>query len=412
MLKFEKFKLNNGLTVIVNEDKTTPLVAMNILYKVGARDEEPNKTGFAHLFEHLMFGGSVNIPDYDNPLQRAGAENNAFTNNDFTNYYLTIPSANIETAFWLESDRMLSLAFTEKSLEVQRQVVIEEFKQRYLNQPFGDVWLLLRPLAYKVHPYQWATIGKDILHIEQATLSDVRNFFKKYYSPDNAIMSLSGNITTEKAMALTEKWFAPIPASAGFTRNLPAEPVQSDARSMTVERPVSYDRIYKAYHCGARGDMEFYATDLLSDILSNGKSSRLFQNLVKDRKLFTEIGAHLLGDLDKSLVIVEGKLVEGTAMNEAESAILEELSRIQTNPAGKEELEKVKNKIESGLAFSEMNLANRALNLAYFEMLGDAGLVNRQISLYRDVSTSEIQLAANQIFRPENCSTMYYMSKN
>ncbi len=412
MPAFEKFKLENGLTVIVNEDTTTPLVAMNILYQVGARDEDPSRTGFAHLFEHLMFGGSVNIPDYDRPLQLAGAENNAFTNNDFTNYYLTIPAANLETAFWLESDRMLSLAFTEKSLEVQRQVVVEEFKQRYLNQPYGDVWLLLRPLAYKVHPYRWATIGKEISHIEEASLDDVKKFFRKYYSPNNAILSLSGNINRKRAGELTEKWFAPLPAASAFSRDIPPEPEQTEARVLKVEREVSYDVIYKAFHCCARNDSEFYATDLLSDVLSRGKSSRLFQKLVREKKLFTEISAHLTGDLDKSLMIVEGKLVRGTGMEEAEAAILEELENSKTVPATDTELQKVKNKIESELVFSEMSIANKALNLAYYEMLGDAAEANRQVAHYRQVTASQISSLARNLFVPENCSTLYYHAKN
>lgn len=412
MLHFEKYKLDNGLTVIVNEDHTTPLVAMNILYKVGARDEDPSRTGFAHLFEHLMFGGSVNIPDYDSPLQRAGAENNAFTNNDFTNYYLTIPSENLETACWLESDRMLSLAFTEKSLEVQRQVVVEEFKQRYLNQPYGDVWLLLRPLAYKVHPYQWSTIGKEVSHIEEASLDDVKTFFKKYYSPDNAILVFSGHITLERARELTSKWFAPIPSSPGFTRSIPVEPAQTEARTLSVEKPVSFDVIYKAYHCCSRVDAEFYATDLLSDILSGGKSSRMYQALVKEKKLFTEVGAYLMGDLDKSMIIVEGKLVKGVSMEVAEQAILEELEKSKTIPASGTELVKVKNKIESGLVFSEMSIANKALNLAYHEMLGDANDANNQIMHYQEVTAEQITALAKRIFIPQNCSTLYYLSKN
>jgi zinc protease len=281
MIEFEKYKLKNGLTVIIHEDHSTPLVALNILYKAGARNEDESRTGFAHLFEHLMFGGSVNIPNYDEPLQRAGGENNAFTNNDFTNYYLTIPSQNVETAFWLESDRMLSLAFTEKSLEVQRNVVVEEFRQRYLNQPYGDVWLLLRPLAYKLHPYKWATIGKETSHIEQATLNDVKDFFAKYYHPSNAILCIAGNITTAAAKELTEKWFGPIPDQGKNNIQLPGEPEQASKRTLTVERNVPFNNIYKVWHCCSRYDKEFYATDLLSDILSRGKSSSLYQSLLK-----------------------------------------------------------------------------------------------------------------------------------
>ncbi len=412
MIEFEKFKLENGLTVIVHEDHSTPLVALNILYKVGARNEDESKTGFAHLFEHLMFGGSVNIPDYDNPLQMAGGENNAFTNNDFTNYYLTIPSQNAETAFWLESDRMLSLAFTEKSLEVQRNVVVEEFKQRYLNQPYGDAWLLLRPLAYKVHPYKWATIGKELSHIETATIDDVKAFFKKYYHPSNAILSIAGDISTEKAKELTEKWFTPIPAIHFSKQILPVEPVQKEKRELVVHKAVPSGNIYKAWHCCARSDYDFYATDLLSDVLARGKSSRLYQSLVKEKKVFTEIGAYMLGDLDKSLFLIEGRLTDGIAPADAELELMKELELIKQVPAGEDELQKVKNKTESSLVFGEMNVANKALNLAYFEMLGDASLSNEQAALYNKVTANDIMEVAKKIITPENCSTLYYLSQN
>lgn len=410
MIQFDKFQLDNGLKVIVHEDKTTPLVSMNILYNVGARDEDAEKTGFAHLFEHLMFGGSVNIPSYDEPLQLAGGENNAFTNNDITNYYLTIPAQNIETGFWLESDRMLSLAFTEKSLEVQRSVVVEEFKQRYLNQPYGDVWLLLRPLAYKVHPYQWATIGKEIKHIEDATLEDVKAFFKKWYAPNNAILSIAGNCSTMQAKALCEKWFAPIPKADIPQRNLPAEPKQMERRMLEVERNVPNSHLYMTWHCCSRYDDEFYATDLLSDVLSRGKSSRLYQRLVKDKGLFTELNAYLMGDLDKSLFLVEGKLVNGITMEAAEQAILEELEKTKTDISEKE-LEKVKNKSEATLEFSEMSISSKSLNLAYFELLGDASLSNRQTEFYRAVTAARIQEVAGKIFTPENCSILRYNAK-
>ncbi len=410
MIQFDKFQLSNGLKVIVHEDTTTPLVSINILYNVGARDEEPEKTGFAHLFEHLMFGGSVNIPSYDEPLQLAGGENNAFTNNDITNYYLTIPAQNIETGFWLESDRMLSLAFTEKSLEVQRSVVVEEFKQRYLNQPYGDVWLLMRPLAYKVHPYQWATIGKEIKHIEEATLEDVKAFFKKWYAPNNAILSIAGNCSTALAKTLCEKWFAPIPKADIPKRNLTAEPEQKERRLLEVEKDVPNSHIYMTWHCCARTDDEFYATDLLSDILSRGKSSRLYLRLVKEKGMFTDLNAYLMGDLDKSLFLVEGKLVNGVTMEQAEAAILEELEKIKTDVSEKE-LEKVKNKAEATLEFSEMSINSKSLNLAYFELLGDASLCNQQTALYRKVSTEDIQNVATRIFNDNNCTILRYNAK-
>lgn len=411
MIHYERFNLENGLSVIVHEDKSTPLVALNILYKVGARDEDPDKTGFAHLFEHLMFGGSINIPSYDEPLQLAGGENNAFTNNDITNYYLTIPATNLDTAFWLESDRMLSLAFTEKSLEVQRNVVIEEFKQRYLNQPYGDVWLKLRPLAYKVHPYQWATIGKITKHIEDATLEDVKDFFKKWYAPNNAILTIAGNCSLERAKELCEKWFAPIPAATITPRNLPAEPEQKELRELNVVNDVPTDQIYLAFHCCSRTDEQFYATDLLSDVLSRGKSSRMYLKLVKELKLFTDIGAYMMGELDKSLFVVEGKIVNGITIDIAEKAIFDILETAKTD-VSEAELVKVKNKALATMVFSEMSIGNKALNLAYYEMLGEADLVNQQENLYNLVTSEEIKSIANQILVKNNCSILRYQSNN
>src|SRR5688572_7802671 len=407
MVNFEKFELNNGLRVIVNSDTTTPLVAMNILYRVGAKDEDPDKTGFAHLFEHLMFGGSVNIPNYDEPLQMAGGENNAFTNNDFTNYYLTIPAQNLETAFWLESDRMLSLAFSPKSLDVQRQVVVEEFRQRYLNQPYGDTWLLLRPLAYKVHPYQWATIGKEVSHIEHAQLEDVKSFFSDYYHPGNAVLTLSGNITISEARELSEKWFGPISGKVLKNKLIPKEPPQVEKRTLTVEKEVPYDSLYKAWHCCARKDDSYFATDLLTDVLSGGKSSRLFQVLVKEKKLFSGISAYMLGDLDASLVVAEGKLIKGVSFATAEAALDEELNKIMEEEIPERELRKVRQKAESGLVFGEMNHANRALSLAYFEMLGDASMINEQVDNYRSVTATQIKQTAKEIFRESNASVLY-----
>lgn len=407
MIKFEKFILPNGLRVIVHKDKSTPIVAMNILYDVGARDENPEHTGFAHLFEHLMFGGSVNIPKYDEPLQRAGGENNAFTNSDITNYYLTFPKQNLETAFWLESDRMAGLAFSKKSLDVQRNVVTEEFKQSFLNQPYGDVYLLLKPMAYKVHPYQWNTIGKDISHIQNATMNQVKAFFKRFYCPNNAIIVFAGDVDVQEIKNLAVKWFGPIPAGPVNKRNLPAEPKQQKARKLSVKRKVPSDTIYKVYHCCGRTDKEFYATDLLSDILSNGKSSRLFQELLMKRKLFSDINAYISGEMDKGVFIVIGRLNDGIAMDLAEKAIKDELRKVQKS-IDESELEKVKNKIESTLIFSEMNVLNKAMNLAYNELLGDADLINTEIDRYKSVTAEMIMEQACEIFRDENCSTLYY----
>ncbi len=411
MIDFKKRILDNGLTVIVHEDKSTPLVALNVLYKVGARDEDENKTGFAHLFEHLMFGGSVNIPSYDEPLQRAGGENNAFTNNDFTNYYLTIPSQNVETGFWLESDRMLSLAFSEKSLEVQRSVVIEEFKQRYLNQPYGDVWLHLRPLAYKSHPYKWATIGKEISHIENATLDDVKDFFHKYYLPNNAILSIAGDIEPETAFALAEKWFGKIPSKLSNKPEYPQEIKQTEERKLELERQVPLNAIYKAYHTVSRADANFHATEILADVLSGSKSSRLYQQLVKEQKIFADIHAYFLGDLDESLIVIEGKILPEHTVEIANSAIETELKKISENILEERELDKVKNKIESALIFGEMGIGNKALNLAYFEMLGDASMINSQKKAYEKINPQLIKKLASEIFSNQNCSTIYYKAK-
>ncbi len=412
MLSFQKFTLSNGLRVIYHEDRSTPLVCMNILYDVGARDEDKDRTGFAHLFEHLMFGGSINIPNYDEPLQRGGGENNAFTSNDITNYYLTVPTANLETAFWLESDRMLSLAFSEKSFEVQRNVVIEEFKQRYLNQPYGDIWLLLRPLVYKVHPYLWDTIGKDISHIAEAKMGDVKAFFKKFYCPNNAIMVLAGNASLDEVKRLSEKWFAPIPKGPDNKRNLPVEPEQKEFRSLTVEREVPFNSIYKTYHMCSRKDKEFYAVDLLSDILSDGNSSRLYNELVKNKKMFSELNAYADDSMDKGMFVISGKVLDGFTLEAAEKAIEEELDKLKTAKVEEKELQKVQNKVEATIEFSEMNIMNKALNFAIAELLGDANNANKEAEKYLAVTTDQVQQQAKLIFRKENCSTLYYKAKN
>jgi len=408
MINFEKFELDNGLRVIVHKYNSTPIVALNILYDVGARDENPDKTGFAHLFEHLMFGGSVNIPKYDTPLEEAGGENNAFTNNDITNYYLTIPKQNLELAFWLESDRMLDLAFSEKSLEVQRNVVVEEFKQSYLNQPYGDVWLLLRPLAYKIHPYQWPTIGKTVEHIQNATMEDVKDFYRKFYNPNNAIITVAGDIETDQIKKLTKKWFEPISSVTNNHRLLPSEPEQDEERKLEVSRNVPFDSIYKTFHMCRRSDKAYHSTDLLSDILSNGDSSRMYRRLVKEKKLFSEIHAYITGDIDEGLFVVTGKLVKGVKMEEAEKSINEELEQLSEKLVEAEELNKVKNKIESSLEFAETSVLNKAINLSYSELLGDASMINQEKEKYQAVSAHDIKLTAGKVFRIENCSTLYY----
>ncbi|MDT3402601.1 M16 family metallopeptidase [Mucilaginibacter terrae] len=411
MVKFDRFTLSNGLRVIVHEDHTTPMAVLNILYDVGARDENPEQTGFAHLFEHLMFGGSINIPSYDEPLQRVGGENNAFTSNDVTNYYITLPAVNLETAFWLESDRMLNLAFSEKSLEVQRNVVMEEFKQRYLNQPYGDVMLRLRPLVYKTHAYQWATIGKNLEHIEHAKIEDVKAFFKKHYNPQNAIMVVGGDVTLEQVKALSEKWFAPIPAGEKYVRNLPQEPDQHEERREVVTAKVPLNDIYIAFQVPARTDGDYFALDLVSDILSRGQSSRLYRSLVKEKQLFSEIHAHLTGSSDKGMFIIEGKPLENVSIDKAEAAIWEELAKICDTLVPDYELTKVKNKTESTMVFSEMALLDKAMNLAFFELFGDADLFNHETEKYLAVTAEQIQEQCKSVFRKDNSSTLIYLAE-
>ncbi|MBS1650732.1 MAG: insulinase family protein [Bacteroidetes bacterium] len=412
MIEFEKFKLKNGLTVIVHVDKSTPMACLNVLYDVGARDEAETKTGFAHLFEHLMFGGSINIPSYDEPLQNVGGENNAFTTNDITNYYCTVPSENIETAFWLESDRMLSLAFTEKSLDVQRNVVIEEFKQRYLNQPYGDVWLHLRPLAYKEHPYKWATIGKEISHIEQAKMEDVKSFFEKFYCPSNAILVVAGNVNVKQIKLLSQKWFESIPKKEKPLRSLPKEPIQKEARTLTLKRKVPSNAIYKAYHMCSRANENYHSIDLISDILSRGNSSRLYKRLIKDKKLFIDLNAYVTGDLDEGLFIISGKLTNDASVDVAEKAIQEELELLKNELVSETELQKCKNKTESSIVYSSCDILTKAANLAISELLGDADFINKETQKYNNVTSLQIQEQALTLFSEKNCSTLYYLKEN
>lgn len=412
MIQFEKFTLSNGLRVLVHEDKSTPMAVLDVLYDVGARDEDPEKTGFAHLFEHLMFGGSINIPSYDEPLQVAGGENNAFTSNDITNYHCELPAENIETAFWLESDRMLSLAFGKKSLEVQRKVVCEEFKEHYINKPYGDVWHKLRELVYKTHPYKWMTIGKELKHVEDATLQDVKAFFHKHYTPSNAILVIAGHIDLEKAKALCEKWFAPIPAGEKYERNIPQEPKQTAPRFLEVTADVPLDALFKCWHIYARTDDRYYIADLISDVLSGGGSSRLYQALVKEKQLFSNIECYHLGSTDAGMMVIEGKLVKGVDIKTGDAAVQEELKKLQQLGISDSELEKVKNKTESTMAFEDMTLMNRATSLAIYESLGDANLINTELDKYRKVSSADILRECNIIFEENNCSTMYYLAKN
>lgn len=412
MIQFDKFTLDNGLRVVVHEDKSTPMVVVNVIYDVGARDENPQKTGFAHLFEHLMFGGSINIPEYDEPLQMAGGENNAFTTNDLTNYYCQLPAENIETAFWLESDRMLSLAFDEKSLEVQRKVVCEEFKEHYINKPYGDAWHKMRSLAYTTHPYKWMTIGQELKHVEEATLQDVKEFFLKHYTPMNAILVVAGNVSTDKVKELADKWFGSIPPGIKYNRDLPVEPKQTAPRAMEVRASVPLDALYKCWHIYPRLDKRYYVTDLITEILSGGGSSRLFQALVKEKQLFSSIDCSHYGSTDAGLLSIEGKLVKGVTMKDAEAALMEEITRLQEDGISDKELQKVKNKTESMMAFEDMSVMSRATSLAMYELLGDADLINQELESYQAVTRDELLLESRAIFDENNSNTLYYFANN
>ena len=410
MIHFEKFVLENGLRVIVHEDKSTPMAVLDVMYDVGARDEDPRQTGFAHLFEHLMFGGSLHIESYDEPLQMAGGENNAYTTNDLTNYFCQLPAENIETAFWLESDRMLSLAFNENSLEVQRKVVCEEFKEHYINKPYGDVWHKLRELAYKEHPYRWMTIGKELSHVENAKLQDVKNFFFEHYTPANAILTVAENVTVEKVKELAEKWFGDIPAGKKYIRNIKQEPPQKEPRRLEVTKQVPLNALYKCWHMSSRLDNRYYTAEVISEILGGGTSSRLFQSLVKEQQLFSSIDCSNSGSIDAGLLCIDGKLVKGVSLEQAEKAVLAELEKMKTQKISEQELQKIKNKTESMLAFEDISLMNRANSLANYELLGDANLMNTELEKYQAVTREEIMEESNLVFIEDNCSTLYYRS--
>lgn len=411
MIQFSRFVLENGLRVLVHEDASTPMAVVNVLYDVGARDEDPRQTGFAHLFEHLMFGGSIHIPEYDDELQKAGGENNAYTTNDLTNYYCQLPSANIETAFWLESDRMLSLAFSKKSLEVQRKVVSEEFKEHYLNKPYGDIWFKMREMAYESHPYRWMTIGKELSHIEQATLQDVKSFFFKHYTPANAILVVAGNVVTEQVYDLAVKWFGDIPSGVKYNRQLPQESPQQEGRRMDITADVPVDAFLKTWHMPARMDPRYYTVDLITDVLGSGASSRLYQALVKEQQLFTNIDCYHFGSTDAGLVCIDGKLVKGVSPEKAEAAVEAILDQFKKDGISAAELEKVKNRTESTMAFEDMSVMNRAASLAYYELLGDADLMNTELSMYNKVTADDILAESRRIFVEANSHTLYYRAK-
>ncbi len=412
MIQFDRFVLDNGLTVLVHEDHSTPVAVVNIMYNVGSRDENPEKTGFAHLFEHLMFGGSINIPEYDEPLQMAGGENNAYTTNDITNYYCQLPAENLETAFWLESDRMLSLAFSEKSLEVQRKVVCEEFKEHYINKPYGDVWHKMRELAYKSHPYRWMTIGKELKHVEDVKMEEVKAFFFKHYRPANAVLVVAGKVTSAQVKGLAEKWFGPIPMGEKYVRNLPVEPPQTAPRAMEVKADVPVDLLLKTWHMGGRLDKSYYISDLITEILGGGASSRLHQRLVKEQQLFSSIDCYHYGTIEPGLLTVDGKLVKGVSMKDAEAALMVEIELMKKELITDNELQKIKNKTESVIAFEDISVMNRANSLAFYETLGDATLMNTELERYHAITAQEINDYCKLVFDDNNSNTLHYLSKN
>ena len=411
MIPFETFTLDNGLQVIVHTDPGTTVVCLNTLYKVGSRNERADKTGFAHLFEHLMFGGSRHIPDFDQPLQAVGGENNAFTNTDLTNYYTIVPSNNVETAFWLESDRMLELSFDPEVLEVQRSVVIEEYKQRYLNQPYGDAWHLISEAAYHQHPYRWPTIGRSLDHIRDATMEDVRWFFDHYYHPANAILVVAGDITMDKARQLTEKWYGDIPAGPVDSSVIPVEPPQKGLRTVQARGTVPADMIYKCYHMPGRADTDYYPTDLLSDLIGRGKSSRLYRSLVMDRPVFSHIHAYVTGSVDPGLLVIDGQLNPGVGLDEAHAAIDTQLRKLSQEPIDTE-LEKVKNLAVSTVVFGEAELLNRAMNLAFATFISETGYVNEEINLINRVTARDIRASFESVIRPENETVLYYQKES
>ncbi|MCD7710500.1 MAG: insulinase family protein [Porphyromonadaceae bacterium] len=407
-----KYQLPNGLRLLHHSDYNTQMVALNTLYDVGSRDESPDCTGFAHLFEHLMFGGSIHIPDFDVELQRAGGENNAWTSNDVTNYYTIVPKQNVRTAFWLESDRMMGLEFSQHSLDVQKSVVIEEFKQRTLNQPYGDMQLLIRELAYQSHPYRWPVIGRDIRHIEKATLDEVKTFFYNHYAPNNAILAVVGNISFEETLQLTEEWFEPIEKRNIPLRQITPEPEQQSARWKEVVRDVPSDAIVKAYHMGRRCDEDYQNADLMSDILSNGRSSRLFRHLVMEKQLFTAIDASITGDMDAGLFLINGRLNKGVSMGQASDAIEEELDRLCREPVPEQEIAKMVHKFETGYLFSNLSYVDKAANLSYYELLSQAEDIDREVEKYRRITPETMQCTAQTIFRTNNANTLCYTARN
>ncbi len=411
MIKYERFTLTNGLRVLFHQEPATPMAVVNVLYDVGARDENPNQTGFAHLFEHLMFGGSKHIADFDAPLQAAGGQSNAFTSNDITNYYDVLPAQNLDTALWLESDRMLSLAFTPKSLDVQRQVVIEEFKQRYLNQPYGDAWLHLRPLAYLKHPYRWATIGKNIKQIEDATMDDVRSFFHKHYHPGNAILCIVGNFDLAFVKDRVAYYFGNIPQQVNNIRKLPTEPEQTKFRLKRIQRKVPVGSFYYAFKMGKRLSDSYYLSDLLSDFIGNEKTGILYTELQRKKRLVSEITAYITGSVDEGLFIITGKLNPNRSFEELDEALWPVIAKIQNKKMSKSALQQLILKLRTAKAFQDQGLLNRAMNLCYYELLDTADIVNTESLRYEQITTTQLQQHAIELLDKNKCSLLQIQPK-
>jgi zinc protease len=411
VIHFERKKLKNGLTVIYHSDPNTPFVVVNTLYKVGSKNESHHKTGFAHLFEHLMFEGTKNIPNFDGPLQEAGGENNAFTNNDYTNYYDIVPESNVEIPFWLESDRMQYLNINSTSLKLQKKVVIEEFKENYINQPYGDIQHLLRSMTYQNHPYQWPTIGKEISHVKDATLKEVKDFYHQYYSPSNAILVIAGNIESDKAFELTEKWFSDIPEQNINISEVIQEPLQTEEREKTHFASVPENMIIIAFQMPGRLENGYFEGDLITDILSSGPSSRLQHQLVKEKKFFSEIDAYITGSVETGMFVIEGRLHNGVDIEVAKNAIWEEVKNIQEDEISDIELEKVKNQMLTYMRFSDASLLNKAISLAYYELLGDAEMINEESEEYEKITKENIRDFAKKFLNISQRNTLYYLSK-
>jgi len=408
VILYNTFNLDNGLRVIHHLDKSKSATVLNVLYNVGARDENPKRTGFAHLFEHLMFGGSENIPSFDVALQKAGGTNNAFTSNDLTNYYIEIPAENIETAFWLESDRMKQLAFSEASLSVQKGVVVEEFKQRYLNQPYGKAYMHIRENAYQTHPYRWATIGKEIAHIEDATLEDVKSFFYQFYNPNNAILCIAGNIELEQVKHLSKKWFGPIPKGDRNKNIYPTEPKQTKEKRYEAKQENAQQAIYMAFHKASKKDKTHYAADLLSDLLANGKTSFLYSKLVEQQALFTTLSVYVGDDLDPGLLYIIGMIDNDKDLEEAEIALWREIEKFKSQFADEKELQRKKNKLITAKTYQETNILNKAMALCMAENEGNIEDVNKVNKYYNSVSMNEIKQLSNNILIKDNCTTILY----